>query len=75
MNIIRTLDKDNILRDNIEFKRGPGLTQRRRELWDRIVPAFNEICGLNCGLRKIQDALHRTRRAQESPAYAVLYGD
>ena len=75
MNIIRTLDKDNILRDNRDFKRGPGLTQRRRELWDRIVPAFNEICGLNCGLRKVQDALNRTRNHPNWPAYAVLYDD
>ena len=71
MNLIRTLDKDNILRDNI----GPGHTQKRRELWERIVPAFNEICGLNCGLRKVQDALNRTRNHPNWPAYTVLYDD
>ena len=74
MNLIRTLDGDNILRDGKE-RLGAALTLRRKELWDKIVPAFNEICGLNCGLRKLQDVLHRTRSLPDSPAYAVLYGD
>ena len=77
MNIIRTLDKDNILRDHnsLSSPRGLGLTQRKKELWDKILPAFNDICGVNCGLRKVQDLLGRIKNNPDCPAYAVLYGD
>ena len=74
INLIRTLDKDNILRDRREH-RGPGLTTRKQELWDKILPAFNEICGLNCKLRKIQDLLHRIQKDRIMPAYSALYAD
>ena len=73
VNLLKTLDHDNILRDY--GKRDPGLTQRRKELWDKILPAFNEICGLNCGLRKLQDILHRMKQNPQGnqPAYSLWY--
>ena len=73
VNLLKTLDHDNILRDS--ERRGPGLTQRRRELWEKILPAFNEICGLSCGLRKLQDILHRMKQNPQGnqPAYSLWY--
>ena len=48
---------------------------KRRVLWEQIVHAFNEICGINCGLRKLQDSFCRITQNPTYPAYSLLYED
>ena len=70
VNLVRTLDKENIIRDG---KRDDKDSRKRRALWEQIVPAFNEICGINCGLRKLQDGFRRIVQNQTQPAFSLLY--
>ena len=72
VNLIRTLDRENLLRDHSN-DRGPEIREARRQLWSQIVPAFNDICGTNCGLKKLTNVLHRVKTNPKSDAYSILY--
>ena len=74
VNLIRTLDKENLLRDHSRSL-DTEIREARKQLWSQIVPAFNEICGSNCGQKKLYDAFNRVKTKPKSDAYAILYDD
>lgn len=74
INLIRTLDRQNLLRDHSN-DRDPEIRDARRQLWNQIVTAFNEISGRNCGLKKLNNAFHRVKINPKCEAYALLYED
>ena len=74
VNLIRTLDRENLLRDHSN-DRGPEIREARRQLWSQIVAAFNEICGSNFGLKKLKHVFHRVKINPKCEAYAILYED
>ena len=74
VNLIKTLDREYILRDQGTAK-DDETNEKRKALWAQIVPAFNEICGINCDLMKLKNTLLRIKRTRKWKAHSVLYDD
>ena len=74
VNLIKTLDTEYLLRDQGQCKDDETI-EKRKALWAQIVPAFNEICGINCDLQKLKNTLMRIKRTQKWKAHSVLYDD
>ena len=72
VNLIKTLDTECILRDH---SKTVSKSETRKGLWAQIVPAFNEICGLNCDEMKLKYCLTRIKRTTNWKAHSVLYDD
>ena len=75
VNLIKTLDRESILRSDGTLQRDPETKEKRRALWDQILPAFNEICGINCDVQKLKATLHRIKRTTNWKSHSVLYDD
>ena len=77
VNLIKTLDTERLLRNRrgIRIKKDSETMAKRRKLWGQIVPAFNEICGINCGKKKLQDTLVRIKNLPNSKSHSVLFDD
>ena len=58
VNLVKTLDKDNMLRGNGRNERSHEACEKRKELWVQIVSSFNEISGLNYKKGKLAAALN-----------------
>ena len=74
VNLIKTLDTECLLRDH-GYNKDDEITERRKALWDQILPAFNEICGINCNLKKLKNQLIRIKHTPKWKAHSVLYDD
>ena len=72
VNLIKTLDTECILRDHSHLL---TKSEIRKALWAQIVPAFNEICGLNCDETKLRNCFTKIKRATNWEAHSVLYDD
>ena len=72
VNIIKTLDTEYLLRDKGQSK-DDETVEKRKILWAQIVPAFNEICGINCDVKKLKDTLIRIKKTRRWIAHSVLY--
>ena len=75
VSLIKTLDKEQLL---IHSKGGhPNLEtlERRKMLWTQIVPAFNEICGLDCDAQKLERTLKRIKSTPKWKSHSILYDD
>ena len=72
VNIIKTLDTEYLLRDKGQSK-DDETVEKRKALWAQIVPAFNEICGINCDVKKLKDTLIRIKKTRRWIAHSVLY--
>ena len=73
--IIKILDKEYILRVDGNSQRDPKTLEKRKVLWTQIVPAFNEICGINCDVQKLKDTLRRIKRTTKWKSHSLLYDD
>ena len=73
VNIIKTLDPDRLL---IKAKGGGSYTSlntdRRRDIWQRVMTTLNNICGTNYSLRKVQQTFFRWKATPDSKYYALL---
>ena len=81
VNLIKTLDTEHIFRKRLGKSRGKDLrndhetNEKRKELWSQILPAFNEICGLECDLDKLRRTLGRIKRTTHWKSHSLLYED
>ena len=75
VNLIKTLDRESILRSAGTLQRDPETKEKRRALWAQILPAFNEICGINCDVQKLKATLNRIKRTTNWKSHSVLYDD
>ena len=75
VNLIKTLDKEDILRMKVA-SRDLDTKEKRKTLWNQIVPAFNEICGRNCDVQKLKNALTRIKsNTVITKAHALFYDE
>ena len=76
VNLIKTLDKDQLLMGDGSKQRSPEAKEKRKVLWYRILSAFNEICGRNCDAQKLKNALNRIKRNSViTKAHSLLYDE
>ena len=77
VNLIKTLDTECLMRNqgNIGIIKDSKTNAKRKILWGQIVPAFNEICGLNCDKRKLKDTLIRIKSTPKWKSHSVLFED
>lgn len=75
VNLIKTLDKEDILRKGKDLGNHNETNEKRKELWSQIIPAFNEICGLDCDMRKLKNTLGRIKRTKNWKSHSLLYDD
>ena len=73
INIIKTLDKEHILRGI--YRKDGETKEERKALWRKIVPAFNDICGTNYDMGKLKRTVNRIKAAPNSKPYSLLYDD
>ena len=73
VNLIKTLDNDDLLKSNGSMQRGPETAAKRKALWNKIVLAFNEICGTNCDKSKLKNTLNRIKHAPQWKSHSILY--
>ena len=74
VNLIKTFDTQCLLRDQ-GYAKDDEITEKRRALWAQILPAFNEICGINCDLKKLKNTLIRIKNTPKWTAHSILYDD
>ena len=75
VNLIKTLDKEEILRVKV-LKQDSETKEKRKILWNQIVSAFNDICGRQCDVQKLKYALNRIKRnAVITKAHSLLYDE
>ena len=72
VNLIKTLDNENLLRGNGSLQRAPEIQAKRDGLWNQIVPAFNEICGINCDISKLKRTLVRIKSTPQWKSHSML---
>ena len=71
VNLIKTLDVENVLgRDGISRQ----LMAKRLALWEKIVPAFNEICGTNYDITKLKRTLNLIKKTPQWKSHSTLFG-
>jgi len=75
VNLVKTLDKDNMLRGNGRNERSHEACEKRKELWVQIVSSFNEISGLNYKKGKLAAALNRIKVTTNWQSHALLFQD
>ena len=75
VNLIKTLDKEDILRKGKHSKNHHATNEKRRALWSQIMSAFNEICGLDCDMNKLKNTLKRIKQTTYWKSHSLLYDD
>ena len=74
VNLIKTLDKEDILRRAGKDLKNETI-QKKKALWSEILPAFNEISGLNCDVKKLKRSLYRIKSTPSWKSHSHLYDD
>ena len=72
VNLIKTMDNENILRAR-NRKRDHETQEKKNMLWKQVVPAFNEICGINCDAQKLDRTLRRIKSTPKWKSHSILY--
>ena len=76
VNLIKTLDKEDIFRRaGKDLKNDTETIQKKKVLWSEIVPAFNEISGLDCDVKKLKRSLYRIKSTPSWKSHSHLYDD
>ena len=73
VNLIKTLDKEELLKGDGNLQRAPETSAKRMALWNKIVPAFNEICGTNCDISKLKRTLIRIKQTPQWKSHSLLF--
>ena len=73
VNLIKTLDKDRLLRG--EGGKEREAVEKRKVLWLQLVSTFNEICGLNYDKGKLKNALNRIKNTPSWKSHSLLFED
>ena len=72
VNLIKTLDTENILRIK-DGKKDSATQVKKSMIWAQVVPAFNEICGVDCDAQKLQRTLRRIKSTPKWKSHSILY--
>ena len=75
VNLIKTLDKDQLLMGHGGKSRSTEAREKRKVLWIKLVSSFNEICGLDYDKGKVNAALNRIKRTPKWKAHSLLLED
>ena len=75
VNLIKTLDKDQLLRGDGSKERNHEAVENRKVLWVQLVSTFNEICGLNYDKGKLKAALNRIKTTPSWKSHSLLFED
>ena len=73
VNLIKTMDPEGLLKANGWKEKSYEALAKRSVIWDKLVPAFNEICGTNCDVRRLKHALIRIKKTPHWKSHKLLF--